>query len=48
MAMVTPAWGGMMEASLRSKGTMESLVKDKKDEVSAVERKVTWEIVGQY
>ena len=37
-----------MEASVQSKGTMESLIKDKKDEVSAVERKVTWELTGQW
>lgn len=46
--MVTPTWSMAMESSVQAKGTMESLIKDKKDEVSATERKVTWELTGEW
>ncbi|XP_073242754.1 PH domain-containing protein DDB_G0267786-like [Porites lutea] len=44
MAMVIPSWKGMQESSQQMKTVLEPTIKDKKDELAAVQRKVMWDL----
>ncbi|XP_027056438.1 PH domain-containing protein DDB_G0267786-like [Pocillopora damicornis] len=44
MAMVIPSWKGMQESSQQMKTALEPTIKDKKDELAAVQRKVMWDL----
>ena len=46
MAMVIPSWKGMQESSQQMKTVLEPTIKDKKDELAAVQRKVMWDLSG--
>lgn len=46
MAMVIPSWKGMQESSQQMKKVLEPTIKDKKDELAAVQRKVMWDLSG--
>lgn len=46
MAMVIPSWKGMQESSQQMKTALEPTIKDKKDELAAVQRKVMWDLSG--
>ena len=47
MAMVIPSWKGMQESSQQMKTVLEPTIKDKKDELAAVQRKVMWDLSGK-
>ena len=47
MAMVIPSWKGMTETTEKMKGTLEVTIKDKKEEMAAVQRKVMWDLAGE-
>ena len=45
--MVIPSWKGMQESSQQMKTVLEPTIKDKKDELAAVQRKVMWDLSGK-